>query len=559
MSKKNKYKKRRSKKSKSKSTLDLAGSRQTEQKTETDSHKGKIIGVLFAFFVPIIVFLVYSNSIHGPFIFDDINNILDNNAIKLTNLSIESILSAGFDSPHPRRFLAYMTFALNYYFYQDGVESYHIVNILIHCITGFLIYFFTRATLSLSPLSERYPKNREIAIFVTIIWLLHPMAAQSVAYMVQRMNSLAAMFYMLSLLSYVHGRISTGNSRRLLWFLACITSGLLSFSSKEIAVTLPFFIVLYEWYFFQDLKLTFLKRWPLLVCLVIVVTAIVVLLPSASDFLAGYNRRPFTLGERVFTQFRVVVFYISLLVFPHPSRLTINHDFSLSHGLFDPITTLFSMAFVIGLLVLAIYTAKKERLISFCILWYLGHLVIESSIIPLELVFEHRTYLPSIGLFLLLVAQFYRYTRSKNLQFVPLGIIVITLSFWAHERSAVWADSVAFWTDTIKKTPKVARLYNNLGVAHEENGDLDKALNNYTTAYSLDRGFYRAVNNIGLIHLEKKNFEEALRAFNGSKKINPDDVDAYKGLALTYHAMKDQAKYLEFLKIVQEMERTAVE
>jgi tetratricopeptide (TPR) repeat protein len=381
------------------------------------------------------------------------------------------------------------------------------------------------------------------------------MAAQSVAYIVQRMNSLAVMFYMLSLLSYVYGRIATDNRRRTLWFLASIVSGLLSLGSKEIAVTLPFFIVLYEWYFFQDLKLSFLKRWPLLVCVILVVTAFVILLPSAGDFFAGYDRRPFTLGERVLTQFRVVVFYISLLLFPHPSRLTVNHDFPLSHGLFDPVTTLLSITFVIGLLMLATYTAKKERLISFCILWYLGQLVIESSIIPLELVFEHRTYLPSIGLFLLLVAQFYRYTPKGNLQLLPLGIMVIVFSFWSHERSAVWADSIAFWTDTVNKTPQVARLYNNLGVAHEERGDLDEALVNYTRAFSLDGGLYRAMNNIGLIHLEKKNFEEALRAFNESKEINPYDIDAYKGLALTYQAMNDRARYMEFLEQVQEMEK----
>ena len=516
--------------------------------------KRYLFDALVLAFAILLAFLIYSNSIQGPFIFDDWNNIEVNDAIKLTDLSPGSLWAAGFDSPHPRRFFAYMTFGLNHYFHQEQTAGYHIVNILIHAFTGFLVYQFARATLSLPALRDRYPRHREIALFVAIIWLAHPMAAQSVAYLVQRMNSLATMFYLLSMLCYVYGRQAAQLGRRALWFAACALAGVLALGSKEIAATLPFFILLYEWYFFRDLDPAWLKRNLLPILALIVVVGGAGLVATGGTPLSGFEGRAFTMGERVLTQFRVVIFYLSLLLFPHPSRLTINHDFSISHGIFDPTTTLLSIGAVAGLLALAVYAARKERLLSFCILWFFGQLAIESSVLPLELVFEHRTYLPSIGVFLLGVAWFYRFTNVTRIQFVALGALALLLSFWAHERSHVWSDDIVFWSDDVTKAPKVARLYNNLGVALEEQGRLDEALANYRKGYSLNPGFYRALNNVGLIHLEKREYDEALRAFERSMEIKPDDVDAYKGLALTYQAMKDWAKYREYMKKVSSME-----
>ena len=106
--------------------------------------------------------------------------------------------------------------------------------------------------------------------------------------------------------------------------------------------------------------------------------------------------RDFTIPQRVLTEFRVVIFYISLLVLPHPSRLNLDHDLPLSLSLIDPITTILSLALIAGLIGLAFAVARKERLLSFCILWFFGNLVIESSVIGIELIYEHRIYLPSM-------------------------------------------------------------------------------------------------------------------------------------------------------------------
>jgi hypothetical protein len=147
----------------------------------------------------------------------------------------------------------------------------------------------------------------------------------------------------------------------------------------------------------------------------LVVLAIVALMylgtHPVEKILSGYKARDFTPAQRVLTQFRVVIFYITLLIFPHPSRLNLDHDFPISNSLIDPVTTILSIGVIVGLMGLAIYKGKKERLLSFCILWFLANLVIESSVIGLEIIFEHRMYLPFMLLSLMAVTLAYRYIK----------------------------------------------------------------------------------------------------------------------------------------------------
>ena len=120
----------------------------------------------------------------------------------------------------------------------------------------------------------------------------------------------------------------------------------------------------------------------------------------------AYKIRDFTLTERVLTQFRVVLYYVTLLVWPLPSRLNLDYDFPTSHGILDPPTTLVSILIVAGLIGYGVWSGRKRPLLSYFILWYFGNLVIESSIFPLEMVYEHRLYLPMVGpvvLFVVLV------------------------------------------------------------------------------------------------------------------------------------------------------------
>ncbi len=135
--------------------------------------------------------------------------------------------------------------------------------------------------------------------------------------------------------------------------------------------------------------------------------------------LNDFSKNEFTIAQRALTQLRVVIYYISLLFYPHPSRLNLDYDFPLSYSLINPITTLPSLVLILGLVALGLYLAKKQRLISFCIFWFLGNLVVESSVIPLAIIFEHRLYMPSMLVGLVAVHCVYRHLKP---QWLTVGI-----------------------------------------------------------------------------------------------------------------------------------------
>jgi protein O-mannosyl-transferase len=518
--------------------------------------------LLFAIFV----FIIYSNSIKGPFVFDDTINIRDNPKIRLTKLTFNGIIGAGFESPCQYRPVANISFALNYYFNRYDFAYYHLVNILIHIATGIILFYFFKTTLGLlriHNLNSLCEKNASlnkrnllihksitssklmsqrlidstsngllfISYLAAFIWLVHPVQTQSVSYIVQRMNCMAAMFYILSLLLYVKARLSNIKKKKLTLYLGCILSGILSLGSKEIAATLPFFIFLYEWYFFQEVSLKWIKRNSIyFLCLLFIIIFLVLLYLGAhpmEKILSAYSHRDFSIGQRVLTEFRVIIYYISLILFPHPMRLNLLHDFPISHSLFDPITTLYSLIAIAGMLVMAIWLAKKERLLSFCILWFLGNLVVESSFIGLEIIFEHRVYLPSMFFILMFVSLIYRFGDSKWIWYVLLCLVGITLSVWTYQRNIVWSDDVSLWGDCVNKSPHKSRQHYNLGVVLASNGNFDDAIEHYLIALKIKPDYLEAYYNLGNALARKGDDKAAIYNYQKVLQINPGYFKVY--------------------------------
>ncbi|MDH3900875.1 MAG: hypothetical protein OEU51_07500, partial [Gammaproteobacteria bacterium] len=431
-----------------------------------------LVPVLFA----ILGAALYANSLGVPFYFDDTQNIVINKGIHLEELSWAGLKEAAV-SAIPTRPVAYISFALNYYLGGEQVAGYHVVNIVIHVINASLVFWLVRLTLQLPALGYAARDASLIAFFTALLWLVNPVQTQTVTYIVQRWNSLAVMFYLAALLMYIHGRLASTVVRKWLLFTGCAASGLLGLITKEITAVLPFFILLYEWFFFQNLKQLWVWRNLVLIGVMLFVFGVIAYLYSGPYLfnslmafnLPEYSNRWFTLDERLLTEPRVVLFYLGLLLFPAPFRLNLDHDFPLSYALWDPPTTFFAIAALAALVVLAVLTARRQRLLAFCILWYLGHLVIESSVIGLEIIYEHRSYLPSIGFFLLLVVLAFRTGLSQRVLAAGFCLLAAVWSVWTIERNAVWADPQAFWLDVVAKSPGFARPYHALGIININN------------------------------------------------------------------------------------------
>lgn len=483
----------------------------------------------------------YSNTLDSGFHFDDKRVIWDNPAVFMREITLDNLYDAAFNSPHRNRPVANVTFALNYYFHNLNLPGYHITNIFIHIATGIFLYFLLKATLSLPTLRDKFDRQGPVIIsfIAAAIWLLHPLQTQSVTYLVQRMNSMFAMFYILAMLLYVKGRLTTGTKNR--WFLygGCLLSFILALGSKELAATLPIFIFLYEWYFLQDLRSIrspSRRQWLMLALALLVFVGLVFFYvggdPIKNLFTneishREFTRWEFTRWERLLTETRVVLLYISLIFFPHLCRLNLEYDFSISHSSIAPPVTLLAIAVLVGMALTAVLIAKRQRLYSFCIIWFLGNLVIESSFVPLELVFEHRTYLPSTFFLLLAVVPLYRLLfKNRKLFYTICAVILVTLPILTYERNKVWKDVITLQLDCLKKSPNKFRVHFNLAHEYARLWETEKAIQHYRRAVELKPYTIQPRIRIASILAQKGRYQEAIIELNIVLSKDPGNTKA---------------------------------
>ena len=524
----------------------------THKKAASPVNSSSKYETLLLSLLAIVVILIYADTLTAPFIFDDIRNIRDNPHIRVPSLSLNNLTRAGFQSPESSRPVGNISFALNYYFNGFNLVGFHLVNILIHLAGGFFLYFFSKATLKTPGLRCRSEKCGWIPFFTAFIWMVHPLQTQSVAYLVQRMNSQAAMFYIVSMLLYVKFRLDTGTRGNWLQFTGCVFAGLLAIGTKQNSATLPAFIILYEWYFFQELSLKWARRHFLVLGGILLFLIIISLIYLGHDpvvrILSAYQHRDFTILQRVLTQFRVVIFYVGLLLWPQPSRLNLDHDFALSYSLTDPVTTLISMGVITALIALAILSAKREPLLSYAILWFFGNLVIESSVIGLELVFEHRNYLPSMFVILAMVAMVFRYVKPTWLGIVFLCVVGTLFTVWTFERNRVWMDELSLYRDCAEKSPAKARPHNNYGAILLRRGRLPEAIDEFQAALRIKPDYADAHYNIGNALVKQGNLTEGIDHFSETLDLQPGNVKVLNNMAATLVLLERYPEAIENFK-----------
>jgi len=515
----------------------------------------RIFNIAFAILACILVCFIYSNILDAPFVFDDIKNIRENKNIRIETLTPAGLIKAVSGNRCQNRPAAYISFAINYYIHGYDTKVYHMVNILIHLITGILIFFLFKSTILLSSNIDNDSSGRKdtdayiIAGLAATLWMVHPLSTQSVTYIVQRMNAMAAMFYVGSMLAYVQARASHGKLKVYGLYLLCGLSGLLAITSKEIAITLPIFIFLYEWYFLQDLDMVWIKRRVPYIAAIITIclaTAIMFLgINPIEGILDGYTTRQFTPLQRVLTEFRVVILYIGLMALPLPSRLNLDYDMAVSTSLIDPVTTLLSLMILIALTVFAVVTAKKQRIISFAICWFMGNLVIESSIIGLELVYEHRTYLPSMFVSLMAIYLLWKALRPKIIPICAACLLIALFSVWTYQRNDTWTSDISLWRDCAMKSPGKLRPWYNLGLVLAQDRRHDEAAVYFIKALAIDNKNADAHNNLGASLTALGRLDDAIGHYIQALEIEPSNANAHNNLG-TVLTRKARYKKAEF-------------
>lgn len=503
--------------------------------------------LLALIFIPICVFAIYSNTYHVEFLYDDEKEIESQTELHITQLTVDNIKRAFKVSHRP---VAKLSFALNYYFDRLEPPRYHLVNTLIHISNAILLYFFIKLTLGLPVIRRRRGPPGWVPLVTSLLWVVSPVHIQSVTYIVQRMNSMSAMFYLMTLLLYVQARLRQSKKVQWVMYVGCIVTTILALGSKEIAGTIPLVIFLYEWFFFQDLEVRWLtKRLPLVLAAVVLFLAVGLYylgFDPVAKLQGKYAHVGFTMGQRVMTEWRVVMFYIRQLIFPHPSQLNLHHAFSISTSLFTPITTLISFLTIVASLIFAVVTAKNNRLVAFCILWFFVNLAIESSVIGLEIIYEHRSYLPSMLFFLLLVLVGHSIIRNSVAKKVVLVGLIGTCCFWTYSRNSTWANETNLWLDTIQKNPQASRAYNDLANCYAMSGQKKKAIAIYYQGLKLNFNDWKMHYNLGVILDSLWRSDEAIDQFNWVIKLKPNYSGAYHYLGMIYARKENYNKAIYY-------------
>jgi hypothetical protein len=355
--------------------------------------------------IAIVGVIAYSNSFHVPFQWDGIDLIVKNSSLKDLGNFI------GINTLKSNRYTGYLTFALNYKLHGLQVTGYHVFNLFVHVLNAFLCYallIFSFRTPSLDGISSRI-NPRYAAILAGLLFVSHPIQTEAVTYIVQRFASLATFFYLASILSYVKSRMSGRKAERIIFYVLSLISAVLAMKTKEIAFTLPLVITLYEYMFFSNsVKKRLLWLAPLLITMLIIPIGVLGIEKPLDEIIGGVDEatriRDITRYDYFLTQSSVLVTYLRLLVFPISQHLYYDHP--IYHSLLNPEVFL-SILFLFEILVLGIYllfvsrfTNHPSRIIAFGIFWFFIALSVESSIIPLHVIYEHRVYLPSAGDFM---------------------------------------------------------------------------------------------------------------------------------------------------------------
>lgn len=466
----------------------------------------------------------YSNSFQVPFQFDDLG-------ISSTNMLYSRVARLN------TRYIADLTFILNHRLNGQSVTGYHVVNFVIHFITSVSVYFLVKNLMAYlirsHPAEDSTPSNtlfihRFIPLATATLFTCHPIQTQAVTYIVQRYTSLATMFYLLSITGYIYIRqMDSSNSsvwKRSFAIVFTISMGIFAMFSKEISFTLPFMIILIELVFFKGTILKNKVFITLILVPLIIIPAQHVLRFGVSDIndlisSIDHNTKEeltYSRMDYLITQIKVVTTYIRLLILPINQNL--DYDYPLQKRFFN-ITVMLSLFLHIALWSTSIYMYHRSKinfkeskltngicqtLICLGIAWFYLTLSIESSFIPiLDVIFEHRLYLPSVGGLLACTATISLATSSsmkidRHLLAI-FALISITLAVATIRRNYVWRTEISLWEDTAHKSPNKSRVLNNLATSYLEKHMTAKAVKPLLHSVELAPGTADGLNNIGML------------------------------------------------------------
>lgn len=414
----------------------------------------------------VLVVLVYLPGLRGGFAFDDYHTIVDNPRLDIQTLSWDALLDATMSAVGTgplARPLAMLSFAANRSITGLAPGPYKFTNLVIHALNALLVFGLLRCWLP--RLAPRAPLS--CAWLIAALWALHPINLTSVLYVVQRMTSLSATFVLLALglYSWVRFRQRRGIRMAAGGLSAAVFCAVLALLCKETAVVLPLYALLVEIWVLKTVRAPLTMRSRMMLIGVVAM----MLAGGAAYFAAyiapGYEAREFTLSQRLWTEARVMWVYVQLLIVPVPGSFTLFHDdLVLSRGWLEPISTLLSVLGLLAVCGLAVARRARQPYLLFGWGWFLAGHLLEGSFVPLELMHEHRNYLPGLGIISLMVLALADGLGSRPVTGRTCAVFaLLILAIVTGQRADRWADPVKQIETELAHHPYSFRLWYEAG------------------------------------------------------------------------------------------------
>ena len=429
--------------------------------------------------VVLITGFIYWPGLDGPFLLDDIANIVSTHVNYFDTEEILYAMSHN-ESGDLGRFVSVLSLIFSGIVHGPEAWGYKFHNLAIHLITGLLMFwFFIKLLCNLTP-QLKEEKIVQIAGLTSAIWLMHPLLVSTVLYSVQRMAQLSALFTLAALIVYLSIREKQIQSMVKYLAIAYLVFPLfmiLAVFSKENGALIPFYILAIEFLVFKfrfsspaEKRNTGIFISIFAILPVLLGTLFVLLnFNSVSD----YSMRTFTMGERLLTQIHVIFLYIKMIFLPRLSDMTLFHDYIQVREGFDFFTALL-LLLLCGLASLVVILKNKAPVVAFAIAWFLISHLMESTIISLEMMFEHRNYLAAAGPLLLLVYYLFNVPEYPQLKKVVLPVIIL-FALLTGVRVMEWKNSETIYQVALEEHPDSFRVLTLMANVYYNRGQTEEA------------------------------------------------------------------------------------
>jgi tetratricopeptide (TPR) repeat protein len=496
--------------------------------------------VAFGVALAVAVLLAYANTWQAPFVFDDIVTISHNPAIR----SVWPLSAAFTPAAHTGvggRPVAHLSFVLNYAAGGDAVAGYRGVNLAIHLLAGLALLGLVRRTLLSPSLAARTGVHANaVALAVAGLWLLHPLQTQSVTYVSQRTESLMALCYLGTLYCFARAVEAPDRSG---WLAASVLIAFAGMGSKEVMVTAPVMVLLYDRTFVAGtFRAAWRARWRYYLGLASSWVLLAFLLRGLGGRGVGFSQAH-EWWHYPFTACRAIVTYLGRALWPHPLVFDYGVDLGAPGAL-----EFACAALVLGLVTLTVVALRRSPPLGFLGAWFLITLAPTTSIVPIPLqpIAENRVYLP-LAAVSALVGWSLANSWGRVGRWAGLGVAGL-LGILTFDRNADYRSDIALWRDTVAKQPLSSRAHQNLGAALSSRRDpvlLPEAEHHFSEALRLRPDYPAALAAVGGVLARRGRLDEAIAHCRQAIQLDPRTAEAYNNLGGALWEKRDLAGALE--------------